>query len=96
MIKYLTALPAVQVAVGAALLVLGDGNWKMGEGLQLSKGPKLMEGQENVILEHYVCKSDPVRLLYMRNLKPFAPRLSGGKNRLLSFQTISSLRRYPP
>ena len=51
------AIPAVQDAAGRALLLLGDGNWKMGEGAAVSKGPKLGEGDENVIVEHYMCKS---------------------------------------
>ena len=50
-------IPAVQEAVASALLTLGDGNWKMGEGAAVSKGPKLGEGDENVIVEHYMCKS---------------------------------------
>lgn len=53
--KYLQQVPAVQDAVASALLTLGDGNWKMGEGLQVSKGPKLGEGDESVVLEHYLC-----------------------------------------
>ncbi|KLO10611.1 hypothetical protein SCHPADRAFT_906774 [Schizopora paradoxa] len=53
-VKYLQQVPAVQDAVASALLTLGDGNWKMGEGLQVSKGPKLGEGDESVVLEHYL------------------------------------------
>lgn len=58
--KYLEKLPEVQSAAGAALLDLGDGNWKMGEGAPLTakaKGPKLGAGDEQVILSHYVCAS---------------------------------------
>lgn len=56
-IKYMVAVPAVQDAVGTALLTLGDGNWKMGEGVPMAnKGPKLGEGDENVIIEHYFCE----------------------------------------
>jgi exocyst complex component 7 len=47
-------LPEVQTAAGAALTALGDGNWKMGEGVSVQKS-KLGEGDEAVILEHYVC-----------------------------------------
>ncbi|TDL22018.1 hypothetical protein BD410DRAFT_771026 [Rickenella mellea] len=54
-VKYLNAIPDVQDAVASALLTLGDGNWKMGEGMQVSKGPKLGEGDEQIILEHYLC-----------------------------------------
>ncbi|KAL5511625.1 EXO70 [Sanghuangporus vaninii] len=54
-VKYMTAIPAVQYAVGSSLLTLGDGNWKMGEGVvQTSKGPKLGEGDESIIIEHYL------------------------------------------
>ncbi|KAF8309619.1 Cullin repeat-like-containing domain protein [Amanita rubescens] len=40
-VTYLTKLPIVKGAVGSALLSLGDGNWKMGEGVQVGKGSKL-------------------------------------------------------
>lgn len=52
----MNAIPVVQDAVAASLLTLGDGNWKMGEGVQVAKGPKLTEGDENVIIEHYFCE----------------------------------------
>ncbi|KAF7297371.1 hypothetical protein MIND_00970600 [Mycena indigotica] len=54
MVKYLDRLPEVHGAAGAALLQLGDGNWKMGEGVQVQKGPKLGDGDEQVILEHFI------------------------------------------
>ncbi|THH10611.1 hypothetical protein EW145_g1201 [Phellinidium pouzarii] len=53
-IKYMTAIPAIQDAVGTLLLTLGDGNWKMGEGVTVSKGPKLGEGDEATVIEHYL------------------------------------------
>jgi hypothetical protein len=53
-VAYLGKLPVVKGAVGSALLSLGDGNWKMGEGVQVGKGSKLGEGDEQTILEHYV------------------------------------------
>ena len=56
-VHYLEAIPAVQDAVASALLTLGDGNWKMGEGMQVKQGPKLVEGDESVVLEHYLCKN---------------------------------------
>ena len=62
-VRYLEAIPAVQDAVGAALVSLGDGNWKMGEGVQVSKGPKLGEGNEAVVLEHYLCPCIFISLL---------------------------------
>ncbi|KAG6864265.1 hypothetical protein C0991_010983 [Blastosporella zonata] len=54
-IKYMERLPQVQAAVGSALLTLGDGNWKMGEGVQVGKAAKAGESDEAVILEHYIC-----------------------------------------
>lgn len=50
-------LPQVQGAAGSALMALGDGNWKMGEGVQVGKTAKLGDSDEVVILEHYVCLS---------------------------------------
>ncbi|KAJ8517884.1 hypothetical protein ONZ45_g4972 [Pleurotus djamor] len=55
-VKYMDRLPEVQSAAGSALLKLGDGNWKMGEGLlpASTKPSKLGEGDERLILEHFV------------------------------------------
>jgi exocyst complex protein 7 len=52
-VAYLEKLPAVREAAGSALLALGDGNWRMGEGAAVRAGPKLAEGDERVILEHF-------------------------------------------
>ncbi|TFK95285.1 Cullin repeat-like-containing domain protein [Pterulicium gracile] len=59
-VKYLERLPDVSGAVGTALIALGDGNWKMGEGVMAGmKGgaagqqTKLGEGDEGVVIEHY-------------------------------------------
>ncbi|KAG6895953.1 hypothetical protein C0992_011311 [Termitomyces sp. T32_za158] len=54
-IRYMEKLPQVQAAVGSALLILGDGNWKMGEGVQVGKVmTKSGESDETVLLEHFV------------------------------------------
>ncbi|KAG6899569.1 hypothetical protein C0993_009148 [Termitomyces sp. T159_Od127] len=54
-IRYMEKLPQVQAAVGSALLTLGDGNWKMGEGVQVGKvTTKSGENDETVLLEHFV------------------------------------------
>ncbi|KAF5342487.1 hypothetical protein D9611_001411 [Ephemerocybe angulata] len=53
-VKYITKIPEVQGAVSAALLALGDGNWKMGEGVQVGMNQKLGEGDEPAILEHFI------------------------------------------
>ncbi|KAK7685042.1 hypothetical protein QCA50_011878 [Cerrena zonata] len=47
-------LPELQDAVGPALQMLGDGNWKMGEGVQVGKGPKTNDLDERTIMEHYL------------------------------------------
>ena len=51
-------LPEVQAAVGTALVTLGDGNWKMGDGLKVTGG-KSGEGDEQVLLQHYICRWQP-------------------------------------
>jgi len=40
--------------VGSALLKLGDGNWKMGEGITVPKTARLGEGDEDLILENFI------------------------------------------
>lgn len=47
-------------AVTSALVALGDGNWKMGEGVQVGKGAKPGEGDESVLLEHFICEYTPM------------------------------------
>ncbi|KAF8515644.1 Cullin repeat-like-containing domain protein [Gautieria morchelliformis] len=54
-IKYLKQIPDVETAVITSLVTLGDGNWKMGEGV--GKGGKVggpTDGNERVLLEHYI------------------------------------------
>ncbi|KAJ6554308.1 exocyst complex component, exo70 subunit [Mycena capillaripes] len=53
-VKYMDRLPEVHSAAGAALLQLGDGNWKMGEGVTVGRNQKLGDGDEQVILEHFI------------------------------------------
>ena len=50
-VRYITKVPEVRSAVSSALLVLGDGNWKMGEGVQVGQA---REGDESAILEHFI------------------------------------------
>lgn len=46
----------VRDVVGPALLTLGDGNWKMGEGVQVgNEGAKTDVGDEQTVIEHYTC-----------------------------------------
>lgn len=45
----------VRDAVAGALMTLGDGNWKMGEGTQVGKTNKSADVDERTVLEHYIC-----------------------------------------
>ncbi|KAH9930452.1 Cullin repeat-like-containing domain protein [Epithele typhae] len=49
---YLEQLLVVQEGASAALLTLGDGNWKMGQGTQIGK-TKPGEVDEKMVLEHF-------------------------------------------
>ncbi|OSD02576.1 hypothetical protein PYCCODRAFT_1435235 [Trametes coccinea BRFM310] len=51
-VEYLERMPAVKDAAASALLTLGDGNWKMGEGTQIGKS-KPAEVDEQTVLEHF-------------------------------------------
>lgn len=55
--RYLEQLVEVRDAVGPALMLLGDGNWKMGDGVQAkpNKG-KPAPGSESVLIAHYACE----------------------------------------
>ncbi|KAH7889211.1 Cullin repeat-like-containing domain protein [Phlebopus sp. FC_14] len=55
-IQYMDKFPDVQEAVGSALLALGDGNWRMGEGKQVGKAQKPSAGEvsEVILIQHYV------------------------------------------
>ena len=60
--EFLERLPEVKTAVGSALLKLGDGNWRMGEGVTVPKTARLGEGDEGLILENFICQSSPSNL----------------------------------
>lgn len=53
-VEFLERVPDVRTAVGSTLLTLGDGNWKMGDGVSVNKGSRLGDGDENVIVEHFI------------------------------------------
>jgi exocyst complex protein 7 len=63
-VEFLERVPQVKTAVGSALLKLGDGNWKMGEGITVPKTARLGEGDEDLILENFICQSFPPNLLF--------------------------------
>ncbi|KAL0062598.1 exocyst complex component exo70 [Marasmius tenuissimus] len=52
-VQFLSRLPETLVAAGDILTALGDGNWKMGEGMQVSKA-RAGGTDEQVLLEHYI------------------------------------------
>ncbi|KAF9218254.1 hypothetical protein BS17DRAFT_791873 [Gyrodon lividus] len=54
-VQYLDRIPEVQEAVGSALLALGDGNWKMGDGKRVGKAQKqsTSEMSETTLIQHY-------------------------------------------
>ena len=54
-VQYVERLPEVRSGAASALTKLGDGNWKMGEGVQVGKTPKAGDADEQTILEHYTC-----------------------------------------
>ena len=49
-IKYIENIPRVRPAIESSLHALGDGNWKMGEGVQVGKDVKTDEGEHSSIL----------------------------------------------
>ncbi|KAI0310292.1 Cullin repeat-like-containing domain protein [Amylostereum chailletii] len=51
---YMEQLLLVRDGVGDALAALGDGNWKMGDGVRVANPSKLGVGSEQVLLEHYI------------------------------------------
>ncbi|KAJ3566509.1 hypothetical protein NP233_g6959 [Leucocoprinus birnbaumii] len=53
-VKYLERIPQVQAAVASGLLALGDGNWKMGEGVQVGKSTQGGAVDEITIMEHFL------------------------------------------
>ena len=61
--KYIERIPEVRDAVSTALLALGDGNWKMGEGTQVGKDKRVVDIDEQTILEHYICEFSGLTLL---------------------------------
>jgi exocyst complex protein 7 len=58
-VKYIEKIPHVRTAVESSLYALGDGNWKMGEGIQVGMGAKTEEADHSSIVEHFVRESSP-------------------------------------
>ena len=63
-VKYIEKIPHVRNAVESSLHALGDGNWKMGEGVQVGKGVKTEETDHSSIIEHFVRESCPFSPFY--------------------------------
>lgn len=66
-IVYIEKIPQVQSAVESALYALGDGNWKMGEGIVVPVGKGNKDGGEDdsTITEHFI-----------RTFSPYSSRLA--------------------
>ena len=61
--KYLKQIPDVEDAVIASLSTLGDGNWKMGEGVgKTGKVGGTAAESDQVLLEHYLRQFFPLKL----------------------------------
>jgi exocyst complex protein 7 len=80
----------VQAAASSALLALGDGNWKMGEGVQVGKSVKGGEVDENVILEHFLCMYF-IQFVFQTSIDPISVDVV--TNAINSLTTISRTRR---
>ena len=55
-VQYVERILDAQEAVGAVLLSLGDWNWRMGDGMHITKSD-LGPGDEQIIIEHFMCTS---------------------------------------
>ncbi|KAF8878668.1 Cullin repeat-like-containing domain protein [Gymnopilus junonius] len=55
-VAYIERIPQVQSAVESALYALGDGNWKMGEGVQVGTNKNKEEDDGNIV-EHFMTSS---------------------------------------
>ena len=54
--RYLEQLLEVRDAVGPTLMLLGDGNWRMGDGIkEKTNQGKPATGCEGSLIEHFVC-----------------------------------------
>jgi exocyst complex protein 7 len=65
--SYLSQIPEVMDAVGSALVTLGDGMWKMGEGAGKVFG-KSDQDDERVVIEHFICSWPFLRATYTTNI----------------------------
>ena len=55
-VQYVERIPDPQEAVGAVWLSLGDWNWRIGDGMPITKSD-LGPGDEQIIIEHFMCMS---------------------------------------
>ncbi|KIY67553.1 hypothetical protein CYLTODRAFT_454368 [Cylindrobasidium torrendii FP15055 ss-10] len=76
-VKYMNRLPEVRSAAGLALVTLGDGNWKMGDGKQVGmpkKDDTSATTSEAVLLDHYIYDVLVTTLTTLNNLSRFPKR----------------------
>jgi len=90
-VKYLERIPEVQSAASHALFTLGDGNWRMGEGVQIGKAPPKADSDENTVLEHYMFDVVNAVINTLQTLSRTGKRPSFGSIFLIN--NISYLRR---
>ena len=69
-------IPDVEEAVGSTLLSLGDGNWRMGDGMPVAKS-NLGSGDEAIIIAHFMCKLPSFLCLLLSFLTQMRPRRRG-------------------
>ncbi|KIY52298.1 hypothetical protein FISHEDRAFT_69988 [Fistulina hepatica ATCC 64428] len=92
-VRYMDRLPEVRDAAASILLVVGDGNWKMGQGTQVGKGAKLGDGDERVILEHYAYDVVMTALSSLMTVSK-TPRRSPALNAIFLLNNVSYLRQH--
>ena len=84
----------VRDAVGDALAALGDGNWRMGDGVRVAGAQKLGVGSEQILLEHYICTRMP-SLCYRITLNDHAQMMSSILSCLLWRLFLARNRAHP-
>ncbi|KZV66270.1 exocyst complex component, exo70 subunit [Peniophora sp. CONT] len=77
-VDYMKNLLEVRDAVGDALASLGDGNWRMGDGVRVAGAQKLGVGSEMILLEHYIYDVVNTVLTSLAALARSQPRASVG------------------
>ncbi|TFK18960.1 exocyst complex component, exo70 subunit [Coprinopsis marcescibilis] len=91
-VTYISKIPEVQGAVSAALTALGDGNWKMGEGIQVGVNNRIGDGDEDAILKHFIYDVVATAITSLTTISRTARRPAYGSIFLLN--NVSYLRAF--